>query len=214
MMPRTVKEILAQADDLAARFEEDDLGPERVADGASLRQVRVAFESKARAERDLTDAVTVARAEGHSWVAIGAMVGTSGEAARQRYGAPGLLQVITAIRESWDQHTSGYPDQWTLQNPACGQCTVSALVLHDHCGGVIMEFVTVSDDISHYHDVNVIDGMLLDVTFGQFQSLRLTYVSRESRPREMLLWNDSTRERYERLSQRVTARLREQREET
>jgi hypothetical protein len=30
--------------------------------------------------------VSVARAGGHSWAVIGSMVGTSGEAARQRYG--------------------------------------------------------------------------------------------------------------------------------
>jgi hypothetical protein len=30
--------------------------------------------------------VAVARAEGQAWAAIGAMLGTSGEAARQRYG--------------------------------------------------------------------------------------------------------------------------------
>jgi hypothetical protein len=86
MMPRTVEEILAHADELAARFEEDNLGPGRDVNGASLREVRKAFEAKARAERELADAVTVARAEGHSWAAIGAMLGTSGEAARQRYG--------------------------------------------------------------------------------------------------------------------------------
>jgi hypothetical protein len=85
-MPRTVEEILAHADDLARRFEEDNLGPAQVVGGASLREVRKAFEAKARAERDMADAVTVARAEGHSWAAIGAMLGTSGEAARQRYG--------------------------------------------------------------------------------------------------------------------------------
>ena len=85
-MPRTVAEILAHADELARRFEDGNLGPGREVDGASLRAVRVAFEQKARAERDLTDVVTVARAEGHSWAAIGAMLGTSGEAARQRYG--------------------------------------------------------------------------------------------------------------------------------
>ena len=85
-MPRTVEEILAHADDLARRFEEDTPRPGRVVSGASLREVRKAFEAKAHVERDLADAVTVARAEGHSWAAIGAMLGTSGEAARQRYG--------------------------------------------------------------------------------------------------------------------------------
>jgi hypothetical protein len=85
-MPRTAKEILAQADDLAARFEAHDPDPADVKDAASLRAVRLAFQTRADAERHLADAVSVARAEGHSWAAIGSMVGTSGEAARQRYG--------------------------------------------------------------------------------------------------------------------------------
>lgn len=85
-MPRTVKEILAHADELAKRFEDDNLGPDQTADGASLRAVRASFEAKARSERGLADAVNVARAEGHSWAMIGGMIGTTGEAARQRYG--------------------------------------------------------------------------------------------------------------------------------
>lgn len=84
-MPRTAKEILDQADELAARFEAHDPDPADVKDAASLRAVRLAFQARADAERRLADAVSAARAEGHSWAAIGAMVGTSGEAARQRY---------------------------------------------------------------------------------------------------------------------------------
>ena len=85
-MPRTAKEILDQADELAARFEAHDPDLADVKDAASLRVVRLAFQARADAERRLADTVSVARAEGHSWAAIGAMVGTSGEAARQRYG--------------------------------------------------------------------------------------------------------------------------------
>jgi hypothetical protein len=85
-MPRTVKEILDQADELAARFEADDPEPDDVGGDAALRAVRQAFQARAESERRVADAVSVARSEGHSWAAIGAMVGTSGEAARQRYG--------------------------------------------------------------------------------------------------------------------------------
>lgn len=85
-MPRTAKEIIDQADELAARFENHDPQPAEIKDAASLRVVRLAFQARADAERRLADAVSVARVEGHSWAAIGAMVGTSGEAARQRYG--------------------------------------------------------------------------------------------------------------------------------
>jgi hypothetical protein len=87
-MPRTVAEILDQADELAARFEAHEPETDAIADAAALRAVRRAFQARADAERQLADAVSVARAEGHSWAAIGAMVGTSGEAARQRYGRP------------------------------------------------------------------------------------------------------------------------------
>jgi hypothetical protein len=88
LMPRTVAEILDQADELAARFEAHEPDPSGVVDATALRAVRHAFQARAEAERQLADAVSVARAEGHSWAAVGAMVGTSGEAARQRYGRP------------------------------------------------------------------------------------------------------------------------------
>lgn len=87
-MPRTVQEILEQADELATRFESQETEDANVRDATSLRAVRLAFQDRADAESRLSEAVSVARAEGHSWAAIGAMVGTSGEAARQRYGLP------------------------------------------------------------------------------------------------------------------------------
>lgn len=87
-MPRTTEEILKHADDLARRFEEHEPDPEQIRDARPLRDIASAFERRAIAERDLTAAVHVARGEGHTWAAIGAMLGTSGEAARQRYGAP------------------------------------------------------------------------------------------------------------------------------
>lgn len=85
-MPRTVEEILSQADELAARFERHEPEATNIKDAAVLRAVRLAFQERAETERRLADVVATARAEGHSWAAIGAMVGTTGEAARQRYG--------------------------------------------------------------------------------------------------------------------------------
>ena len=83
-MPRTAREIIDHADELASRFEQ--AAPEDLRDATALRVVRDAFLARAGAERDLGDAVVRARHEGHTWAAIGAMVGTSGEAARQRHG--------------------------------------------------------------------------------------------------------------------------------
>ena len=87
-MPRTTQEILEQAEELAARFENHEPDSANINDAGSLRALRIAFLARADAESDLVDAVGTARSDGHSWAAIGAMVGTSGEAARQRYGQP------------------------------------------------------------------------------------------------------------------------------
>jgi hypothetical protein len=84
-MPRTAEEILAHASELAKRFEAEP-DPDQIRDATTLRELARAFERRARAEADLASAVATARADGHTWAAIGAMLGTSGEAARQRYG--------------------------------------------------------------------------------------------------------------------------------
>jgi len=87
-MPRTAQEILSQADGLAKRFEDHEPNAANVRDAGSLSNVRLAFQRRAATEQELTVAVHAARDAGQSWAAIGAMLGTSGEAARQRYGTP------------------------------------------------------------------------------------------------------------------------------
>ena len=87
-MPRSTEEILAHAAELAKRFEDHEPSTAETKDARVLRDIAQAFSRVAVSERELADAVSVARAEGHSWAAIGTMLGTSGEAARQRYGTP------------------------------------------------------------------------------------------------------------------------------
>jgi len=85
-MPRSVKEIIEQADELAKRFEDFDPGARDRASAGSLAAVHRAALSRAEVEAEIAEAVDKARVDGHSWAAIGTMLGTSGEAARQRYG--------------------------------------------------------------------------------------------------------------------------------
>jgi hypothetical protein len=85
-MPRSTEEILARADELAQRFLDYEPIEGDQTDARSLRDLRHAFLRRADAERAIGEAVSTARADGQSWAAIGAMLGTSGEAARQRYG--------------------------------------------------------------------------------------------------------------------------------
>lgn len=84
-MPRTVEEILAHADELAARFENYEPDPADELDMTAVRELRAAVAEQSAAERHLLDAVRLARKAGMSWAAIGSFVGTSGEAARQRF---------------------------------------------------------------------------------------------------------------------------------
>lgn len=85
-MPRSLDELMAYADDLADQFEAytpsaDDQGKE-----SQLMALRRAVYRQSLAQRELVTAVQAARDSGASWAKIGRELGTSGEAARQRYG--------------------------------------------------------------------------------------------------------------------------------
>jgi hypothetical protein len=84
-MPRTVDEILQHADELAARFEKYDPSEDDELDAGVVSLLRVAVHERSEAERHILEAVRTARESGMSWSAIGTFIGTSGEAARQRY---------------------------------------------------------------------------------------------------------------------------------
>lgn len=85
IMPRTVEETLAHTDELAARFELYEPRPEDELDMEAITALRAAVAEQSAAERHVIDAVRAARYAGMSWASIGAFVGTTGEAARQRY---------------------------------------------------------------------------------------------------------------------------------
>lgn len=85
-MPRSVQEILDHADDLARRFKAYEPAPEDEREPAVFETLRDAVVSRSAAERSIKSAVDDARAHGYSWAFIGTVLGTSGEAARQRYG--------------------------------------------------------------------------------------------------------------------------------
>jgi hypothetical protein len=86
-MPRTVNEIIEHADELGRRFEAYEPQPGDERDPKLIRTLRRAAQSRSTAEKNVREAVIAARAGGCSWALIGAELGTSGEAARQRYGS-------------------------------------------------------------------------------------------------------------------------------
>jgi hypothetical protein len=84
-MPRSIQEILDHADELAQRFEnyEPGEGDELPVEEYLLQRAALA---RARSEREIVDAVAAARMAGISWNKIGKILGTSPQAAQQRYG--------------------------------------------------------------------------------------------------------------------------------
>ena len=85
-MPRSLQDILDHADELARRFEgfDPDRANEIPVEEYLLQRAVVA---RARCEQQVIDGVSKARAAGLSWQRIGALLGTSAQAAQQRYGA-------------------------------------------------------------------------------------------------------------------------------
>jgi hypothetical protein len=85
-MPRSIQEILEHADELARRFEEYEPreGDEQPVEEYLLQRAAL---TRARSERQIVEAVVAARTAGISWARIGELLGTSAQAAQQRYGA-------------------------------------------------------------------------------------------------------------------------------
>ena len=85
MMPRSIQDILDHADDLAKRFEDYEPSPDdEVAVAEHL--LRRAALARARSERQISEAVELARKAGLSWKRIGTELGITAQAAQQRYG--------------------------------------------------------------------------------------------------------------------------------
>jgi hypothetical protein len=84
-MPRSLQDILDHADEIADRLERGDYEP-NPHDARGTRLIVDALERRAQAERDIVEGVALARADGLDWRTIGVFLGTTGEAARQRYG--------------------------------------------------------------------------------------------------------------------------------
>lgn len=86
-MPRSIEEILAHADELATKFENFERRDEDYVDGKAYIALRAVVHERADVEQRVVEAVQFARERGTSWAKIGRVLGTTGEAARQRYGS-------------------------------------------------------------------------------------------------------------------------------
>jgi hypothetical protein len=76
-------------------------------------------------------------------------------------------KIARVLRESWSLASAR---QWTAQNPAAGQCNVTALLVHELFGGELLKTQLPEGD----HFYNRIDGNRYDFTACQF-SQPITY---------------------------------------
>lgn len=70
-------------------------------------------------------------------------------------------RVARALTRSWSRDTAR---QWTAENPAAGQCNVTALLLHELFGGDLLRTPLPEGD----HFYNRIGGRRYDFTESQF----------------------------------------------
>lgn len=88
MARRTIDELQRGAAETEAWL--DSLDPDEVPakDARALRRIGEAVMRRAAVEAEIAQAVADAREQGHSWGMIALALGTSRQAARQRYGQP------------------------------------------------------------------------------------------------------------------------------
>lgn len=107
-----------------------------------------------------------------------------------------LLKIREALEKAWCKETSCSPEEWSEQNPAWGQCAVSALVVRDFEGGSIRRgIVTLPNGTEMSHYWNNMMGVDVDLTWRQFP-IGTTLGEVETRSAGILLDNESTKKRY------------------
>jgi hypothetical protein len=97
---------------------------------------------------------------------------------------------LAQLRSAWSRATSS---KWTPANPACGQCSVTALVFQERFGGEILK--TYVEGAAHFY--NRVDGQRVDLTASQFAALPV-YMDLPSSREEALA--DTTPRQYARLA--------------
>ncbi len=126
---------------------------------------------------------------------------------------PSIEELIIALRKSWSADTSYSSSDWSVDNPARGQCVVSSLVVQKYFGGELLRYRVSGEGINETHYSNVFgDGTVLDTTASQYKK-PMTYKNELidlkgfASTREKRLSDPETRSRYEVLLSRVELQI-------
>jgi hypothetical protein len=81
-----------------------------------------------------------------------------------------LQETEAAIRAAWGRDTSDDPDEWSEENPARGQCAVTALLIRELLGGEILVANVLRDGrrVDRHAWNRLPSGLTLDLTREQF----------------------------------------------
>ena len=104
-----------------------------------------------------------------------------------------FIQIKKALQNSWSLKSSS---KWSADNPAKGQCGVTALVVNNHLGGEIKK----TKLLDGWHFYNVIDNKRYDFTSSQF-SEEILYMDIDSTREEA--FSDTNESQYLYLNQSV-----------
>jgi len=86
-MPKSVQEVIDTLDKYEEMIEKFAPSSENEVDAETFRLLREAALERIKLEKQISILVNQARENNFSWSFIGTILGTTGEAARQRYGS-------------------------------------------------------------------------------------------------------------------------------
>ena len=104
-----------------------------------------------------------------------------------------------ALERAWSQETSFDPERWSADNPAWGQCAVTALIVQDALKGQLVRGTV--GNVEHYWN-RLPSGRYIDLTRHQFGH-RVAPKLIEQTSRDYVLSFPETVRRYDRLRRRL-----------
>jgi len=102
--------------------------------------------------------------------------------------------IESLLLKCWSSETSSL---YIKNNPARGQCDVTAILIYDYFGGEIIK--TFIDEQPHFY--NQINGIRYDFTVSQFQIIP-EYLDLPASMKEILNSNSKVKQQYEILRER------------
>lgn len=124
-----------------------------------------------------------------------------------------LEDLKKALEKSWSRETSADPNHWTSENPAWGQCAVTACMVQSYFGGNLLRafFDIVHNgktiNVSHYWN-QLPDGSEIDLTREQFTESTIVPTGK-IKERDYVLSYPDTVKRHDILKQEVEKYFRE-----